>query len=164
MGVNDDPAANWVGMPVRVTRPLAGLYWYVTPAGNPLKTGRAARFAGRMRVKPLPIAAPNPWFENATVPLTGRPASTLAGKTSVVAASAAGVTVVAALALGVGLLLMTVAGTVTDAVLVILPLPLPAVPVTDSETLAPLGSSGITTPAPCIFATVSIDALGHCAP
>src|SRR5450631_758899 len=164
MGASADPAANWVGMPVRVTRPVAGLYWYVTPAGNPLNTGAAERFAGRARVKLLPLAAPSPWFENTTVPLTGRPAFTLVGKTRVVAASAAGVTVVVALELGVPLLLMTVAGTVTDAVLVILPLPLPAVPVTDSETLAPLGSSGITTPAPCIFATVSIDALGHCAP
>src|SRR3984885_14861571 len=113
MGGNAEPAANGVGMRVRVTRPVAGVYWYVTPAGNPLKTGGAVRFAGKAGGKLLPMAAPHPWFEKHTGPLASRPASMLGGKTNGVAASAAGVTVVAALELGVGLLLMTEAGTVT---------------------------------------------------
>ncbi len=96
------------------------------------------------------------------MPETGCPAFTLAGKASVVAKSAAAVTVVATVDVGVGLLLMTPEGAMIAAVLVMLAVP--AVPLTTKVTVPPFGKVGMAMPAPCRLATVNWAMAGQAAP
>jgi len=60
----------------------------VAPAGNPESVGATARLAATLKVKVVPLAVLGPLLVKSTVPVTGCPAFTLAGKFSLVATSA----------------------------------------------------------------------------
>ncbi len=99
-----------------------------------------------MIAKVVLLATPNPWLKNCSVPVTGWPAFTAAGKVAVTPASGAGVTLVAALELEAALVLITVAGAVIEAILTMLLLP--AVPLTVKVTELPLGKVAMGIPGP----------------
>jgi len=60
----------------------------VTPVGKPPTFGGAARLAATLKVYVTPLAVLGPLLVKSTVPATGWPAFTLAGKFSLVATSA----------------------------------------------------------------------------